>query len=88
MTQAVVAVGSNTGHESNICEAFDALCVLFEPLQISPVYQSQADENAMYYYNLVINFEIQLPVEKLRKELKGIEDCQGRVKGSHLGVWI
>ncbi len=79
MSRVYLSLGSNINREHYISVALDALSELFEELEISSVYESDAvgfDGSA--FYNLVVGITTDLPLVRLSEALKEIEDTHGR----------
>lgn len=83
MAQVFVSIGSNTEREVFIGRCLDALDARFEKLELSPVFESEAvGFDGDNFYNLVASFKTELPVGELSKQLKMIEDDNGRCRTS------
>ncbi len=80
----VVSLGSNEQREQHLLEAFDALDAHFSDLCFSPIYESfsplaQAHESSLpAYYNVVVSFYSDLPLDAIHSLLKQIESNCGR----------
>ena len=82
MPRVYLGLGSNIDRERNIRAALHALEAAFEPLLISPVYESESVGFAgSNFYNLVVGIDTDLSVGELAAFLHGIEDANGRVRG-------
>lgn len=95
MPMIVIGVGSNVHHKKNIKQALDNLQLEFGKLLVSPVYKSaprhtqaisdaSADVEDNYYFNLVVSFESQLSVEKIKRCLRAIEQKQMRERNTNI----
>lgn len=81
MSTVFVSVGSNIEREKNIRLGVDALRDCYGALQLSSVYQSRAVGFAGDdFYNMVLNFESDLPVTVVAATLREIEMRYGRVR--------
>lgn len=84
--QIVLSLGSNFQREGHFHQAFDALDDVFDELLFSPVYESlplttngdiaQADHRP--YYNVVVSFMSDMPLQDLKLCLSNIEHTCGR----------
>ncbi|MES2919179.1 MAG: 2-amino-4-hydroxy-6-hydroxymethyldihydropteridine diphosphokinase [Pseudomonadota bacterium] len=82
MPRVYLGLGSNIDRERNIRAALQALAAIFDPLLVSPVYESESVGFAgSNFYNLVVGIDTDLPVGELSALLRGIEDANGRVRG-------
>ncbi len=88
MVQVVVSIGSNIKREENISAALDSLFAQFGELYISPVYKSMAkgscSTEGLFYYNLVVAFQTELALNKIKSVLKDIEDQRGRKRNADI----
>jgi len=78
-----ISVGSNIDRETCIRGAVNDLRAAFGPLEISPVYETDAvgfDGDA--FYNLVVGIETGRTVAEIRRTLRAIEDARGRLRAS------
>ncbi len=83
MTKVFVSIGSNLERERHIPQALEELEKAFGPLQVSSIYESEAEGfEGPPFHNLVAAFETGLPVEKVYETLKEIEQRHGRGPGS------
>ncbi len=81
MARAYVSIGSNVEREMNIRAALGALEHCFGSLAVSSVYESCAvGFTGRNFYNLVVGFATEKDPREVQRELKGIEDRQGRVR--------
>ncbi|MBT5230017.1 MAG: 2-amino-4-hydroxy-6-hydroxymethyldihydropteridine diphosphokinase [Methylococcales bacterium] len=79
MNQVYISIGSNLDRSRYINQAVQSLDELFAPMDISPVYESEAfGFEGDDFYNLVVAFKTDLPLEKLHQTLRQIEDANGR----------
>ena len=81
MSRVWVSAGSNIRPEEHIPAAIVLLRDRFGELVLSPVYQTPAvGFDGDDFYNMVLGFETEIPVEEVRTILHLIEDQQGRVR--------
>jgi len=83
MPRVYVSIGSNINREENIRGALKELDAGFGPLVRSHVYETEAigfDGDA--FYNLVVGFDSDIPVEELKAEFDRIEKLYGRTAES------
>ncbi|UTW14234.1 2-amino-4-hydroxy-6-hydroxymethyldihydropteridine diphosphokinase [Marinobacterium rhizophilum] len=81
MARVYVSIGSNIERERNITAGLDGLAQSFGELMLSSVFESEAVGFAGdHFYNLVAGFETALPVGELSRQLKAIEDRNGRCR--------
>ncbi len=79
MTRVYLSLGSNIDRHRHILAGLDALADQLGPLQVSPVYESEAVGFAgSHFFNLVAGLDTELPVAELSACLKQIEDDNGR----------
>ncbi len=79
MVKAFVSVGSNLERERHIREALLELKESFGKLDISSIYESEAEGfEGPPFYNLVVAFETDLPLAEVLEKLKEIEAKHGR----------
>lgn len=79
MARVYVSIGSNIERAQHIRAGVDALRAAFGTLAISSVYESEAvGFDGDNFYNLVVGFDSDEPVEKVVAELRAIEDRHGR----------
>ncbi len=81
MPRIWVSVGSNMDRESNIRAAICAQSERFGKLLLSPVYETKAvGFDGAPFLNMVLGFHTDLALEHVRRELRDIENVQGRVR--------
>ncbi|SDS80208.1 2-amino-4-hydroxy-6-hydroxymethyldihydropteridinediphosphokinase [Halopseudomonas litoralis] len=79
MTAIFLGVGSNTEREHHLRRGLDALEQLLGPLDLSPVFESDAvGILGTRFYNMVVGAECQLELVDLQAALKAIEAACGR----------
>ncbi len=79
MSRVYLGLGSNVDSHIHITAALDALSFHFGHLDISPVYESESVGFAgSHFLNLVVGIQTTHPVAELVRELKKIEDDNGR----------
>ena len=79
MTVLFLGVGSNTEREHHLRRGLDALEQLLGPLDLSPVFESDAvGILGTRFYNMVVGAECQLDLADLNAALKAIEAACGR----------
>ncbi len=79
MARVYLSLGSNIDRYRHITAALDALQRHFAPLQVSTVYQSEAvGFDGDDFLNLVVGFDCALTVAALARQLRQIEDDNGR----------
>ena len=79
MTRIYLGVGSNTNREHYLRRGLDALEQLLGPLQLSPVFESDAvGILATRFYNMVVAADCALGLADLNAALKAIEAACGR----------
>ena len=79
MTRIYLGVGTNTRREQHLHRGRDALEQLLGPLQLSPVFESDAvGIIGARFYNLVVAADTPLPLADLNSALKAIEAACGR----------
>lgn len=77
--EVYLGIGSNVDSENNIKLSLSALDKRFGVLKRSAVYKSPAlNGRGQDYLNLVVAFQSAMPLGELSKQLKSIEDMQGR----------
>lgn len=83
MTSRVyLSIGSNIERYHHVAAGLNKLEMLFSPLIISSVYESEAvGFNGNPFLNLVVGLDTELSVGALLQILKSIEDDNGRVRG-------
>ena len=81
MAQVFLSIGSNQNREFYISQSLNALAQAFGDLQVSSVYESAAvGFEGDSFYNLVVGIQTDTPVGELSRQLKQIEDDNGRVR--------
>jgi 2-amino-4-hydroxy-6-hydroxymethyldihydropteridine diphosphokinase len=81
VTRAYLSIGSNIEREPNLRRCVRTLHELFRPLELSSVYRTRAiGFEGDDFYNMVVSFDTDLPVEALKARIREIEDAQGRVR--------
>ncbi|MCO5785679.1 2-amino-4-hydroxy-6-hydroxymethyldihydropteridine diphosphokinase [Pseudomonas sp. G11-1] len=79
MTVIYLGLGSNTDREHHLRRGLDALEQLLGPLELSPVFESDAvGILGTRFYNLVVGAQCQLDLVDLNAALKAIEAACGR----------
>ncbi|HIZ52215.1 MAG TPA: 2-amino-4-hydroxy-6-hydroxymethyldihydropteridine diphosphokinase [Candidatus Pseudomonas excrementavium] len=79
MTVIYLGLGSNTDREHHLRRGLDALEQLLGPLELSPVFESDAvGILGTRFYNLVVGAQCQLELADLNAALKAIEAACGR----------
>ncbi|HEB78081.1 MAG TPA: 2-amino-4-hydroxy-6-hydroxymethyldihydropteridine diphosphokinase [Methylothermaceae bacterium] len=79
MPKVFVSVGSNVERERHIPDALRELEETFGPLTVSSIYESEAEGfTGPPFYNLVVAFDTDLPLEAVMEQLKQIEQRHGR----------
>src|SRR5690554_7490526 len=75
MTRIYLGVGTNTRREHHLHRGLDALEQLLGPLQLSPVFESDAvGILGARFYNLVVAADTPLPLADLNAALKRSEE--------------
>ncbi|MEM7561728.1 MAG: 2-amino-4-hydroxy-6-hydroxymethyldihydropteridine diphosphokinase [Pseudomonadota bacterium] len=78
-TRVYVGIGSNLDRESRIREAVSALQARFEPIAVSPVYDTEAvGFEGSNFLNLVVGFDTDASIESVIAAFRQIEDELGR----------
>lgn len=86
MTRIYLGVGSNTHRDHHLRRGLDALEQLLGPLQLSPVFESDAvGILATRFYNMVVAADCTLELADLNAALKAIEAACGRREQSMPG---
>lgn len=81
MTEVFVSIGSNIQREKYITRAIRLLCLRYEHLRLSSVYESAAvGFTGSPFYNLVASFPTREPPLAIAKDLRSIEDRCGRIR--------
>ncbi|HDZ54971.1 MAG TPA: 2-amino-4-hydroxy-6-hydroxymethyldihydropteridine diphosphokinase [Pseudomonas xinjiangensis] len=79
MIPIFLGIGSNADREHHIGRGLDALCQLLGPLDLSPVFESDAVGVLGHrFYNMVVGAETNLKLADLNASLKAIEAACGR----------
>lgn len=79
MTRIYLGVGTNTDREHYLHRGLDALEQLLGPLELSPVFESDAvGILGTRFYNMVVGAECSLSLPDLNSALKAIEAACGR----------
>jgi len=83
MPRVFVGVGSNVERDASIRAGVTDLRVHYGELQLSSVYESEAvGFVGDAFYNLVVGFDTQEPIDTVADVLAAIEDRNGRRRGS------
>jgi 2-amino-4-hydroxy-6-hydroxymethyldihydropteridine diphosphokinase len=81
--QIYISLGSNIERRQHTRAGLVGLHKIFGTLILSSVYESEAVGFAgSHFYNLVISAYTPLSVEEVCRQLKEIEDLNGRIRGS------
>ncbi len=81
MVTVFVSVGTNIDRERNLRNGIKALQTCYGQLTLSSVYQSHAvGFDGDDFYNMVLSFETDQPVEQVASTLRKIEEQNGRVR--------
>jgi len=81
MVRVALGIGSNVDRRRHVQAAVDALRARFGEVRLSPVYRSRARGfDGPDFYNLAALIDTDLPVEELHRELRAIEDDEGRTR--------
>ncbi|WP_339842343.1 2-amino-4-hydroxy-6-hydroxymethyldihydropteridine diphosphokinase [uncultured Halopseudomonas sp.] len=79
MTAIFLGLGSNSDRDQHLVRGLDALRQLLGPLDLSPVFESDAvGVLGRRFYNMVVGAETHLAVADLNAALKAIEAACGR----------
>lgn len=79
MANVYLSIGSNIQRNKHINAGLHALKIQFTTIHCSPTYESVAvGFDGDNFYNLVVHFSTDMPIEKLSKLLSKIEDDNGR----------
>ena len=79
MPKVFVSIGSNIEREKNLPSALRALEQAFGQLTLSSVYESEAiGFQGAPFYNMVIAFDSEQPIEDVARTLRVIEVQHGR----------
>jgi 2-amino-4-hydroxy-6-hydroxymethyldihydropteridine diphosphokinase len=80
--QIYISVGSNIDKERNTRSGLDAMAKVFDRIQLSTVYESEAvGFSGSHFYNLVVEAQTNYDVVSVCRALKAIEQQNGRVRG-------
>lgn len=83
MRKSFLSIGSNIEPERHIPEALRDLEALFGALEISSVYESEAEGfKGPLFHNMVVAFHSELPAETIAEQLRLIEERHGRTRES------
>lgn len=81
MVRVALGIGSNVDRRRHVQAAVDALRARFGEVLLSPVYRSRARGfDGPDFYNLAALIDTDLPVDELHRELRAIEDDEGRTR--------
>lgn len=81
MPEVYVSLGSNVERDRHVPAALGELGSLFGPLIVSSVYESEAvGFQGDPFYNLVLEFRSERPVQDIAKALSEIEILHGRTR--------
>lgn len=81
MNRGYISVGSNIDKERNILTSLRALALFFGDLIISNTYESEpVGFSGDTFYNLIVGFDSELDVKTIAKQLRQIEQDQGRTR--------
>ena len=79
MTRVYLGIGTNTNREHYLARGLDALEQLLGPLQLSPVFESDAvGILGTRFYNMAVTADCALELSDLNAALKAIEAACGR----------
>ena len=79
MANVYLSIGSNIQRNKHISAGLKALKAQFDTINCSPIYESIAvGFDGDNFYNLVVHFTTDTPIEQLSKLLSEIEDNNGR----------
>ncbi len=82
MTHVVLSIGSNIDREKNIQYAVRTLRCWYPELDISPVYETSAvGFDGPSFFNLIVGFHSEQPLQEIIRALKDIEVRAGRIRG-------
>lgn len=81
MARVYISIGSSLEREKHVRAALDALSLVFAPLTVSTVFESEAvGFDGDNFYNLVIGFDTDWSISRLHSHLRTIEAENGRVR--------
>lgn len=81
MARTYIGLGSNIDRDRNIRSGIKDLMSLGSKVTISHVYESVAvGFNGDNFYNLVVGFDTEIPVDQLNIKLREIEESHGRLR--------
>jgi 2-amino-4-hydroxy-6-hydroxymethyldihydropteridine diphosphokinase len=82
MATAFVGVGSNVEPAENVRKALGVLSSQMRVLALSTVYETEPEGRPEQprYYNCVVEIDTETPPGDLKRSLREIEDCVGRVR--------
>ena len=76
-----IAIGSNDQQQQNIAQALEQLRAFLTAIELSPTYESApVGFSGQAFWNLVLIAHTELDRPSLIKQLKAIEDAQGRIR--------
>ena len=82
MTHVVLSIGSNIDREKNTQYALDQIRRSYGELDISPVYEtSSVGFVGPSFFNLIVGFQTDEPLQRIIENLKRIEGRAGRTRG-------
>lgn len=82
MACVLIGIGSNIDSYRRITAALNELSQRFGALSVSRVFQSQSiGFDGDDFLNLVVGFQCELSVGQLQRDLRAIEDANGRQRG-------
>jgi 2-amino-4-hydroxy-6-hydroxymethyldihydropteridine diphosphokinase len=83
MPKAFLSIGSNIDPDRYIPAALKDLELSFGPLEISSIFESEAEGfEGPVFHNLIVAFESDLPAETIAERLRIIEERHGRTRDS------
>ena len=78
-TQVYLGIGSNIDREANIRNGLEEIRSCYGELTLSPIYETEAfGFEGDDFYNLVVGFKTELPINELAHDLREIEYQFGR----------
>jgi 2-amino-4-hydroxy-6-hydroxymethyldihydropteridine diphosphokinase len=78
-----VAAGSNVRPEEHLSLALSEIERIYAPLRVSPAYRNRAvGFEGDDFINLVVGFETEDPIERVRERLQAVEAACGRPPGA------